>query len=761
MKKLTIRLICFLLILILNLTAVAYSYAPPYEDVDGGRAAQNMPEIFSVDTAPKIEAASADFNSENSLVNFTQLTRTASWWEIYDNSIKISKPASGSSPYAIVLKYQPAEGLVPGEMYAVTCKIKTEEISGGAPRSILSAYSDTSWLDETHGYDGKENVKGTNDWYTMTQFLKVPENATNLRIYLNMKAEMTGTVYFDDIKLYHIARDPMESVLLKPNYKGLIFGDGINDISLDVAIREQVGFYSLQNVSLLVKLVDGNDNIIYKSSPNELDTKMNFKFSSKGLLEGDYYLQSILRDKTTGELISKKEQTIRKRSADYRPDTYVDENGHLIRNGKKTFLKRISGYNAGYQELAEAALDMNVDSLAHYGLWWATGGYDDTIEFMINNKLKTQICLSSYWFSDLGGNMGTSFIKKQTDILPFFKQITDDYKNEEALEAYYVFDEPDPVTKGEEIRWNNEILSQFDINHPTIGTADKGYNEYGIYCKMTDILCIDPYVITGKETDNIAKVGRSIRQVKENFPNRPVFLTLQGFHYASRGDLRSPTYAELRNIAWQAICEGAEGFDCYAYPDMKKDATKSLEQWKSEINTLYTEVENYEDIILSDEIAPQFTVENGGDWLNICMRRYNGKNYVFAVNNTKEVHSANLKAGSSSIYLEFEPLEVIFRELPVEIAPLPQPQLESISFFNGEDVFSVTEGTENILYVLKDSGVINYSAQISEGATLYIGDVPKDVNGKITVRIADEFTVKAVSKDGLTVDLKKYKVIKQ
>lgn len=761
MKKVFLTILLIISVFSFSLNTLAYKYAPPYDSVDGGRAAQNMPSIFSANTAEKIEVASADFNSENSLNNFSKLTDAASWWEISDGSLKISK-TSNTEARQVAFQYKPADGIKAGDIYIAICKIKTEDITGGAPRSILAAYGNSGWLNETHGYDGKSSVTGTKDWYTMTQVLKVPDGATNFRVGLYLQKAMTGNVYFDDVKLYRAARDPMESVLLKPNYKGLVFGDGIGDISLDVAFREQTGFYGKEDVTLRVNLVDGNDNIIYNSEPDTLQDRMNFVFSSAGLPEGDYYLQSILTDRETGEVISQKEHTIRKRSESYRPDTYVDETGHLIRNGKKTFLKRISGYNGGYQGIAEAALEMNVDTLAHYGMWWAEESEYPAIDFIRNSNLTTQICLSSYWFSDLSGNMGTSFIKEQSDILPFFKQITDDYKDDSVLEAYYVFDEPDPITKGEEIRWNNEILAQYDINHPTIGTADKDYDEYGIYCKMTDILVVDPYVITGRESDDIGKVGRVVRQAKENFPNRPVFLTLQGFHYSDRGDLRSPTYAELRNIAWQAICEGAEGFDCYAYTDMTTDTTKDLATWKSEINSLYTEVENYEQVILSDEPSPVFSLENGGDWLNITLKRYNGKTYIFAVNNTTASHSATLKIeGEDSIPLEFDPLEVIIEEISQESFVSNEAELKAISFGNGNEIFAIGEGTENILYVPEDSGVINYSAQISEGSKLYIGNMEKSTSGKITVRNADNFNVTVIAADGKTKTTKSYRVVKQ
>ena len=761
MKKIFIGLFAVTLIFTLGLSAGAYLYEPPYEAVDGGRAAQNMPEIFSVDTAEKILAASADFDGAENFQNLTRATNEASWWSVTEAGVKITKDTAGTDTRkSVVYIYRPQGGIAEGEIYAFVCRIRTEGIQGGAVRNGLEAWS-TKWLNQTHGYDGKNNMTGTQNWYTMTQFLQMPAGTTNLHLSFNMGDSVTGTAYFDDLRLYKVMRDPMESVLVAPNYKGLIYGDGKADINANVLVREQNDFYDFEDLGLCARLVDENDTVLYKSEAENLGELTNFVFSSDGLAVGDYYLQTVLTDKSNDKVLAEKEHTIRKRNENYRPDTFVDDNGHLVRNGSKKILKRLSGYNAAYRETAEAAISMNVDSLSHYGMWWATGSYENDMEYMRQNGLTTHICLSSYWFSDLSGNMGTSFIKKQSDILPFFTQVADDYKNDPVLELYYLYDEPDPITKGEEIRWNNEIMAQADINHPTIGTADKGYDEYGIYTKMSDILVVDPYPVTGNETDNFAKTGQVVKKVRKNFPNRPIYLTLQGFHYAARGDMRSPNYKELRNMAWQAIAEGAEGFDCYAYPDMKTDTTKDLETWKSEIKAIYDEVEKYESVILSDEPSPGFTVAGGGEWLNLAVRRYDGKNYIFAVNNTNKPHSATVNVEGKEIKLDFEALDVKIEQMSGESFLSHEAELYAMGFSNGNEVFAVNAGEENILYISDESDIINYCANISDGAKLFIGEIQMPQKGKITVRVAESFDVSVVAEDGVTINTKTYKVVKK
>ncbi|MBR5156851.1 MAG: hypothetical protein IKW59_03685 [Clostridia bacterium] len=759
---------CFSLFIIFILTITvtgvsALKYKPPYDEVDGGRAEQNMPSVFSINTVPRLLVAETDFNEGANSATLTKTTGAKDWYSVEDGALKIVK-AQTNSAHSVVMLYKPKEGIVAGDTYAFSCKIKTVGVEGGAARNLIAAYNSTSnWLAETHDYDGKSDYLGDNDWYDMIQTIVAPEGTAFFNLTAYLQKGMTGTVYFDDFKLYRIGIDPLESVLCSPNYKGLIYGDGYGDIDLDAQITEQAGFYDLENMELSVSLIDENNTVYRSSNAKTLSNRMNFVFSSAGLNEGDYYLQTVLKDKQSGEIISEKEHTIRKRAEDYRPAVYLDENGHLIKNGEKTFFKRLYNYKSNlYQEVAEKAVEAGVDTVSNYGMWWDLDTEPAAFNYMRENGITTHICLSTYWFSNLSGNQGDKLIKKQTDILPFLTRLANEYKNDPVLEGYYVFDEPDPITEGEEIRWNNEILAQTDINHPTFGVADGGYSYYGIYNKMADVLGIDPYpAIKDEVTDDLAKVGRSMRTIKKNFPNRPVYIVLEGFHYDERGDVRSPNGEELRNMAWQAICEGAEGIDWYAYPDMKNDTTKDFDTWWSEFKTIYNEIDGYKNIILSDEPAPVYQVTGSGDWLNLRIARYNGKTYLFAVNNTKTKQAATVAiSGGGTHSLSFEPLEVIIKEISQSEYLSPLAELKTIGFYNGTEAFAVSEAEENILYVPENAGVINYAAKISENAKLYIGGVEVSEKGKITVKNVDSFTVSVVAENGVTEHSKVYRVVK-
>ena len=81
-----------------------------------------------------------------------------------------------------------------------------------------------------------------------------------------------------------------------------------------------------------------------------------------------------------------------------------------------------------------------------------------------------------------------------------------------------------------------------------------------------------------------------------------------------------------------------------------------------------------------------------------------------------------------------------------------------MGFSHGIESFAVKPGTENIIYVPKESAVINYSADISDGAKLYIGSREMAEHGKISVKNTDTFTVRVIAENGKNSVSKTYKV---
>ncbi len=774
MKKIIAFITSLMLALSVGTSVSAYKYEAGLrcENVNE-RLENNIPDPFDINTALNSEILTEDFYGDklnsiglvrsvsgNGEVSYeggrlkvvkTDTTKTNSKGEIVPNPIEVK---FGFNDNSVVKPYF---------MYAFSCDITTENVNGASPYNILSAFGNNKYLREANGSEKKAGYE--NSSWSNLQFLMTPNGTECLYLTAYLPANLTGTVYFDNFRLEQIILNPLETILLKPNYKGLIYGDGEADISLNVIVSPQ-NYYNIENLTVETKIIDENENVYRSAQMYASVEKMNFTFSSKGLPEGDYYLVTNLIDKTNDEIISTKEDTIRKRSEDYRPSVYLDENGRIYRNGNKTFLKRM--FNSGTSlEVVRTAHNAGIDTISNYGSWWIrkdSSLSDDAkaaLQYLEDNNMTHNIALNPYIYSVRNSDLAQQYITEQEDILHLFTQVARDNKENPVLDGYYLHEENDPFLTGDELRWSNEIFAVEDIEHPTLGVADRFFDKYGTYVGLSDFIGIDPYPVKGKETDDLSVIGKNVRLMKENFPNRPVYLVLQGFCYSKRGDSRGPNETELKNMAWQAICEGAEGLDWYSYTSMIQDTNETKEQWIAKLNAVFADVEPYENIILSDEPTPKYNVIGGGDWLNMTMRHLDGKTYLFAVNNTKEEQSVNIKIdGIGTESLSFTPYEVKRISYNQSALLSSDSQIKSAEFSNGKQTFGVIEGEENKLFVNQDSGVINYSVKTAEGATLYIDGVPMPSSGKITVRHAKSFKISVVAEDGISKTEKVYQIVK-
>lgn len=555
--------------------------------------------------------------------------------------------------------------------------------------------------------------------------------------------------------------DPMNVVLLSPAYKGLIYGDsGKFDIVAQIILSDCEGVFDLSELCLDSYLIDKNGKVIQSSSLKAPDAEMKVSFSSDELEIGDYYLKTELSDEN-GNIVSKASRTIRKRDAGFRPDFYVDENGIPVSGGNPNFFYGMYGISDSVSELISEANELatlNFDIFTTYtNQYFYSSDFNDAIK---SSLMKYHLDFHHLYYTAEKTAIAGATIEKHEDVRNVLTGIVNWYKSNPALWGYYLFDEAAPIEFGEEIRWNNEIIADLDINRPTWGVTDYVADcPYGIFTKMVDILGVDPYPIRGLPTDDIAKVGRLVKRAVAEFPNRPVYAVLQAFKWGNR----SPNEAEMRNMAWQAVCEGAKGLAWYSLHMIKDEQGEGYADYLNTISDVVGEVKAQENVLLSSEIPPSYTKPTG-DWLNCCVKRYNGKTYLFAVNNTQQqqngsfgfnnvssakyVDGSNIDVSGGSINLSFSPLEVKLIEITQAAYSSPEAKLNNISFYNGSQSYFTTEGSTMKLNVPENITTVSYSADISDNASLYINGVLKETTGTLDLTGTEGITVRVVSQDG-------------
>lgn len=685
----------------------------------------------------------------------------------YINAYGDQNPFAGGQWYGFKIRAKVASG-------AINAKVRVLIYTTVNGSSRMEYDQDA---DDPH-FDGS-GANGS-DWQEISGFVQIMDETTRLHLLLSIESGSSGTVFFDDLRIYRLAFPSLRTVLITPSYKGLIFGDGgIGDINMEVYIDDG-GFYNnktmydilnMRFTAEIVKFAPGvGYNTISSTGTDNITKKMEVTFSSGVLQNGDYYLRSRLIDKSTDVEICNDWWTIRKRPLTERPNIYLDEYDRLMKKNNLT-----GDYDPYFI--------MQMYSDAYFGNNQSSTSYDVFADYMADSAIKSTVSygggiLSLPNWQKIGLNnlhgknkqiivdvrLSTRTLAQSRDTLENFAALFPPnseipvgssgvkVNSTNVLGGYYLFDESNPIRYGQNFTWKNEVLAAADINRPTYGCTDS-INEYGDWVGKVDVLGIDVYPFRTSSQPDIARVGRYVKELKQKFPHRPVYYILQGFHYGN-----TPNYGEIRNMTWQAICEGAAGIDWYSFFEItgKPGPDKTKTQWLNEAFALFNELAKHEDAIMSKNPAPAFNLSgagttNGGNNINIMTKRHDGKTYLFAVNNTYQT-CANIKininglVGNESVKITsvnnltfaetttsttaavldsliFQPLEVKIFEINQADYASPNAELRSFGFANNLKSYLVTYDENKATLHLPDNiKSVKYGAQISKNAAFSINN---------------------------------------
>lgn len=767
-----------------------------FGEVPQDKLTEQMPTPFDVNNYEPQLFAETDFE-EGSLGGF-EIGDT--WGDIAidatsgtDTSacIKAVHPEKSISQYRMV--YRDFLGRQ-GDFYLLRCKMKGEGLTlNGSVRPLIQVYDKNGkWLTESSG--GKINVTGVNDgeWVSRECLVMIPEISNDLEdeeyydvkvgLYVSVEADEC-TAYLDDVKLYKVVFEPMDTVLMTPNYKGLIYGDDKKaDISLRVHFNDYNGKYVKDDFTFVANIADAENNIYSSVTKKVLAETFDVSFSSSELETGnDYYIQALL--KKDGEVFQKQEWTLRKRAENWRPDIYIDEYNRFVKDGKVMF-PLIQCANGGiYEEYTDVLNNTSVDAFTVSGSYHAsyrTPRMQRIREKMTERNLGGLLEMCGYVYSNLYTGIPKENVKKQSDIRSLLTVMCNNFKDDERIWGYRIFDEQNAVKYGEELRWQNDILASLDINHPTLGITDDVISlRPGIYSKTADIIGVDPYFCTGKDNQDLAKVGQMVRRIKELNPNKPVFATIQGFWFTARGDLRGPTEQEYRNMAWQVICEGITLLDSYAYTDMKAKPwqDKEPEEIWAEQMKVYSEAEELENVILSTSPAPWYEIlADDTSHITSMAKRYGDKSYIFAVNTKNSEQNITVCAddilSANDYYNKTEKIVVSDNSFSYTLAPygvaifeIEQPEFKSshaeMKLFSVSDsIINYDEEGIAEICVLNGKKALDYKVHASDFSKLYINGTEAQMSGSVNIDGLSALTVKIVSEDEKNYTQKTYTLSK-
>jgi hypothetical protein len=160
-----------------------------------------------------------------------------------------------------------------------------------------------------------------------------------------------------------------------------------------------------------------------------------------------------------------------------------------------------------------------------------------------------------------------------------------------ALWAWYLVDEPDlHGISPQAVRNAHQFIKGLGSTKPTALAICQGSAALQ-YANIADLLMIDRYPIPWLP---LANFPQHVRMARLGLgPNKPLIAVIQAFDWTvypdllpGRANLRAPTYAELRCMAYCALVRQANGLFYWCYDDGKWQIDQHAELWKSLRNVI-------------------------------------------------------------------------------------------------------------------------------------------------------------------------------
>ena len=211
-------------------------------------------------------------------------------------------------------------------------------------------------------------------------------------------------------------------------------------------------------------------------------------------------------------------------------------------------------------------------------------------------------------------------------------------KDHPGLFAWYMADEPElrPALV-ERVRQIYDVVADEDPFHPCIMLNDTISGIYKYACGG-DVLMPDPYpcfLDDGVAAVPLEKVTKFMETCNEAAKGRKaLWITPQAFNYGDYGreNNRAPTFAELRNMTYQAVIQGTTGFLYYTWAH-----SQNYMGVQRGMPFLAREIADLEAAILAPDAGDRVEVQAPApEHVHYAVRRVGDALYLFAVNTATE-----------------------------------------------------------------------------------------------------------------------------
>ncbi len=405
-------------------------------------------------------------------------------------------------------------------------------------------------------------VKGTADWqYVESTSIALPQDS-NAAVLIDAYGDPDGTAWIDDVTVTR-SQFPVQSFLLYPNYRGLLFDDQPQIARFNVTVDPPAGTL-LTDYHVNQVVTDEVTGAVVSSNSYTPEASMNLTADFTSLLSGRPYRVTFALQKS-GYTYTYPAYRIIRTPASARASMAVsfDAQNRFLLHGRPAFLLGV--YDSGMGYAADEATWTNLFTTSRrlfelpinfYLNYWYGGAANASMLPMMNvlgghgiYNLTNANCFSHNTVEQMGGSWFTSStdaVIQQRAAHPYFG-------------GFYAADECIPSLVPD-VFGHTLDMKRLDPGGANLGVMLPDAN-VPQWRDAVDILATDPYPMYGAEpatgypfvqvADGAAATQRAL------LGSRPFATVIQFFQFTSNS--RWPTQTELRNMSYEAIVGGANG----------------------------------------------------------------------------------------------------------------------------------------------------------------------------------------------------------
>lgn len=521
-----------------------------------------------------------------------------------------------------------------GAVYTISGQVKTQDFvdsaAGGGAMFFLYyfAYSPI--------------FNGTHDWTSVTdQHVTIPSGVSGSVRLQTYDPAVSGSVWFANMSLQQEVPPGLQTFLLYPNYRGLMFSDQSETASVDLMVNPPAGT-TLATLKVELDAIDAGGNTVASRTFTPATNEFIGAVDMSALPLGDYQLVGKLEDSGGNVLMTQSPYAITKLDSSLRDGmkAWIDPANHAhFLDGSPHFVLGMydttgysdspSYYTAELAAIAQAPINMMIN-------YYISGAPTQAIEAYTTAMKQYGMAFLpdvqgfynglAIWPYGVAKEFGTN--NQDTLIADYAAALASDPN----VVGYYVQDEPVLSVQPETFHQYG-IIKQNDpsgfnyavINHP---------NDLHYWKDTEDVVGVDPYPIIYASGNNLAEVADWTRDAYQAVHGaRPVWTVIQFF----QADLESawPTEQELHDMSWMAIVEGATGLFYWEYGlrglYLVKDPVEKAALYQ-ELIDVTSEIKSLEPVLLSAD-APVITANSEQGTVNTKTKvASDGTRYVFAYN---------------------------------------------------------------------------------------------------------------------------------